>query len=342
MKEHIFFKDGALFVLDQRLLPFREEYVSIRGLDEAERAIKEMVVRGAPLIGIVCGYGFALEAKRRWERKGGLDEADIEEISSRLRNTRPTGANLFWAIRRMEDVYRRCRREGNVAERLLQEAISIHGEDVETNRRLSLNGSELIEDGDTVLTHCNAGALATGGYGTALGVIRAARDGGKNVKVFATETRPYLQGARLTVYELLEEGIEVTLVPDNHVGVLCAKGRVKKVLVGADRIALNGDFANKVGTYMIALCAKRHGIPLFVAAPLSTFDREARDGSDMVLEEREGREVLYLDSKPITLDHTKALYFSFDVTPSSLVTCFITERGIIGRPFKRHISRLLL
>lgn len=340
MRDHILLKDGVLFVLDQRFLPFREEYVTISGLEDAEKAIREMVVRGAPLIGIVGAYGCALEVKRRWAEKGRIEATELQEICDRLKRTRPTGVNLSWALGRMRDAYLRWRGEGSLTDRLLEEAVTIHREDVENNIRLSITGSELIDDGDTILTHCNAGALATGGYGTALGVIRAAKERGKRVKVFATETRPYLQGARLTVYELKSEGIDVTLVPDNHVGLLCRMGKIRKVIVGADRVALNGDFANKIGTYMIALCAKRHGIPFYVASPLSTFDRDAKDGREIELEERTGKEVLYVGGRPITMEDTRALYFSFDITPASLVTCFITERGLIHKPFKRQIRRL--
>jgi methylthioribose-1-phosphate isomerase len=205
---------------------------------------------------------------------------------------------------------------------------------------LSLYGAELIDDGDTILTHCNAGALATGGYGTALGVIRAAHESGKKIKVIATETRPYLQGARLTAFELHEEGIEVELVPDNHVGFLCYNKVVNKVIVGADRVVSNGDVANKIGTFMIALCAHEYQIPFLVAAPISTFDKDIPNGTYIEIEERDGKEVKYLGNKPLTLQDVKARYYSFDVTPAKYITAIITEKGIVEKPYRKNIKML--
>jgi methylthioribose-1-phosphate isomerase len=228
----------------------------------------------------------------------------------------------------------------DVVDFMIEEAISIHGEDIENNRILSLYGAELIDDGDTILTHCNAGALATGGYGTALGVIRAAHESGKRIKVFATETRPYMQGARLTVWELIQEGIPVELIPDNHVGIMSANKGFNKVIVGADRIALNGDTANKIGTYMVALCAHTYKIPFYVAAPVSTFDRHIGSGAFIPIEERDGKEVTYIQGKPLSVKGVKARYYSFDVTPARYITNFITEKGIIERPFRKYIKML--
>ena len=223
---------------------------------------------------------------------------------------------------------------------LLQTAIAIHVEDVENNRVLGRYGAELIDDGDVILTHCNAGSLATGGYGTALGVIRAAHESGKRIRVVATETRPYLQGARLTAWELHEEGIDVEIIPDNHVGLFCARGIVNKVVVGADRIARNGDVANKIGTYMVALAAHQHDIPFFVAAPLSTFDRTMKSGQQMEIEERSGKEVTCLLGRQLTLRQIKACYYGFDVTPARLISYIITEQGILEKPFGKYIKLL--
>ena len=222
----------------------------------------------------------------------------------------------------------------------MQAAIAIHVEDVENNRTLARYGSELIDDGDVILTHCNAGSLATGGYGTALGVIRAAHESGKRIRVIATETRPYLQGARLTAWELYEDGIDVELVPDNHVGLLCWRGLINKMIVGADRIAANGDVANKVGTYMLALAAHEHNIPFFVAAPKSTFDPVVKSGHQIEIEERPGNEVVVLQGKRLTLKGIKGRYFAFDITPARLITYIITENGVMDKPFSKYIKLL--
>ena len=341
MTDHIYWKDGSLYLLDQRLLPFKKVYVRCQGLNDAIEAIKNMTVRGAPLIGIVAAYGVALGVQEVLASKGRVKYADVERVCKRLGKSRPTAVNLFWALERMKAAYGLYRDKADVADLLLDEAISIHVEDIENNRMLSLYGAELIDDGDTILTHCNAGALATGGYGTALGVIRAAHEAGKKIKVIATETRPYLQGARLTAWELHEEKIDVTLVPDNHVGFLCYNKGIDKVIVGADRVALNGDSANKVGTYMIALCAHQHRIPFYVAAPVSTFDGNTENGAYIPIEERVATEVKYVGGSPITLEKIKARYFSFDVTPEKYISNFVTEKGIIEKPFKKYIKMLL-
>lgn len=340
MTEHVYWLDDSLFLLDQRLLPFEKRYVQCRTLKDVADAIKNMTIRGAPLIGIVAAYGVVLGIKEIIRSKKRVTERDLDRIGRILSKTRPTAVNLSWALKRMEDVYLVARDDPNLEDLMLDEAVSIHVEDIENNRMLSLFGAELIEDGDTILTHCNAGALAMGGYGTALGVIRAAHESGKRVKVIATETRPYLQGARLTAWELYQEGIDVEVVPDNHGGILCYKGAIDKMIVGADRIALNGDTANKVGTHMLALCAYEHGIPFFVAAPLSTFDREIKNGSFIEIEERPGKEVKYIKGVLITHRDIKARYYSFDITPHRYITNIITEKGIIKKPFKRYIHQL--
>ena len=340
MTDHIYWKNGVLYLLDQRLLPFKKAYVRCKELKDVVESINNMSIRGAPLIGIVAAYGVALGIYEIITSKGRIKDIDVEKICSRLSKTRPTAVNLFWALERMKEVYRQYGKNADMPDLMLDEAISIHVEDIENNRMLSLYGAELINDGDTILTHCNAGALATGGYGTALGVIRAAHESGKKIKVIATETRPYFQGARLTAWELHEDGIDVELVPDNHAGLLCYSKKINKIIVGADRIAKNGDTANKIGTYMIAICAHQHKIPFFVAAPVSTFDRNIENGTYIPIEERAGTEVKYAGDKLITLDKIKARYFSFDVTPEKYISNFITEKGIIKKPFKKYIKML--
>ncbi|MCX8110784.1 MAG: S-methyl-5-thioribose-1-phosphate isomerase [Syntrophorhabdaceae bacterium] len=340
MTDHIYWQDGSLFLLDQRLLPFKKKYVECKTLKDVAEAIRNMTIRGAPLIGIVAAYGVVIGMKEVIRSKGRATEKDFDRISTTLLKTRPTAVNLLWALKRMQKAYLMAKDDPSLEGSMLDEAVSIHVEDIENNRMISLFGAELIEDGDTILTHCNAGALAMGGYGTALGVIKAAHESGKKIKVIATETRPYLQGARLTAWELREAGIDVEIVPDNHGGILCYKGAIDKIIVGADRIALNGDTANKVGTYMLALCAYRHKIPFFVAAPISTFDKDIKDGSYIEIEERPEKEVKYIMAVPITLKDIKARYYSFDITPHRYITNIITEKGIIKKPFKKYIHQL--
>ncbi len=340
MSDHIYWKDEALYVLDQRLLPFRETYLRCETVRDVAKAIKDMVVRGAPLIGIVAAYGMAVGVREIMKSRGRAKESDLERICRRLKETRPTAVNLFWALGKMRNVYREHRGGDGLFEAMLQAAMEIHAEDIENNRRLARYGAELIDDGDVILTHCNAGALATGGYGTALGVIKAARDSGKSIQVFATETRPYFQGARLTVWELREEGIDVTLVPDNHAGLLCEQGIVDRVIVGADRVARNGDVANKIGTYMIALAAHDNEVPFYVAAPLSSFDESIRSGEEISIEERDGKEVKYVNGRLVTSSDVAAKYYGFDVTPSRLITYIVTEKGVLEKPFTKYIRML--
>ena len=340
MIDHVYWKDDSLYLLDQRLLPFKETFLRCTTLKEVASAIKDMAVRGAPLIGVVAAYGMAIGVREIIEKRGRLKEGDLERISRKLEETRPTAVNLFWALRKMKDVYHRSKGQENLVGIMLKAAIDIHEEDKENNRRLSRYGSELIDDGDTILTHCNAGSLATGGYGTALGVIRAAHDAGKRIQVVATETRPYFQGARLTVWELKELGIEVTLVPDNHAGLLLSEGIVDRVIVGADRIARNGDVANKVGTYMIALAAHDNEVPFYVAAPLSTFDESIKNGGEIDIEERDGREVKYVNGRLVTVKNVEAKYYAFDITPARLISYIITEKGVVEKPFGRYIKML--
>lgn len=340
MTDHIYWKNGVLYLLDQRELPFKKKYVKCANLADVITAINNMTVRGAPLLGIVAAYGMVLGVKERRKAKRSVAAADIERIAKKLGDTRPTAVNLFWALQKMKEAFARYAGDTDLVEDLLGEALAIHVEDIENNRMLSLYGAELIEDGDTILTHCNAGALATGGYGTALGVLRAAHEAGKKIKVFATETRPYMQGSRLTVWELMQEGIPVELVPENHAGLLCSSKMVTKVITGADRIARNGDTANKIGTFMISLTAREFKVPFYVAAPVSTFDASIGSGSQIVIEERSAREVKYLDERLLTVKDARARYFAFDVTPARNISGFITEKGIIQKPFKKYISML--
>jgi methylthioribose-1-phosphate isomerase len=340
MIDHIYWKNGKLTVLDQRLLPFKKVYKHCESLEDVVTAIKDMAIRGAPLIGIVAAYGVVIGIRDAIKAKGRLRSRDIQRMYSKLANSRPTAVNLIWALSRMWNTFFQYRDSPDLIDLLLETAKAIHQEDIENNRKLSNYGAELIDDGDTVLTHCNAGALATGGYGTALGVLRAAHESGKRIRVIATETRPYLQGARLTAWELYQEGIDVVLVPDNHVGLLCAEGAVNKVIVGADRIARNGDVANKVGTYTIALAAHEHRIPFYVAAPLSSFDQAIKSGYDIEIERRNGTEVTQWNGIPLTTKKIEALYYAFDITPGRFITYIITERGVIDKPFAKYIKTL--
>jgi methylthioribose-1-phosphate isomerase len=340
MTDHIYWKNGVLYLLDQRELPFRKTYVKCRTAGEVITAINNMTVRGAPLLGIVAAYGMVLGVKEVMAAKRSVRRTDIARIAKKLGATRPTAVNLFWALKRMTEAFEGHAGDRDIAEDMLGEALAIHVEDIENNRMLSLYGAELIEKGDTIMTHCNAGALATGGYGTALGVMRAAHEAGKKIKVIATETRPYMQGSRLTVWELMQEGIPVELVPENHAGLLCSRGAVNKIITGADRIAANGDTANKIGTFMIALAADAYKIPFYIAAPVSTFDKAIDNGGRIEIEERSAREVKYLDDRLLTVRDARARYFGFDVTPSRYISGFITEKGIIKRPFAKYIRIL--
>lgn len=340
MTDHIFWKDNELYLLDQRLLPFKKRYVRCRTANDVVRSIQNMTIRGAPLIGIVAAYGMVLGLRQVLRSKKRVTDEDVRQIYEKLKATRPTAVNLSWALDRMRRVYAEYRLQSDLFDQLLKSAIAIHVEDIENNTMLGQYGAELIDDGDVILTHCNAGALATGGYGTALGVIRAAHKAGKRIRVVATETRPYLQGARLTAWELHEEGIDVEIIPDNHVGLFCARGIVNKAIVGADRIARNGDVANKIGTYMVALAAREHAIPFFVAAPVSTFDWSMKSGREIEIEERSGKEVTCLLGRQLTLKQIKACYYGFDITPARLITYIITEKGILEKPFGKYIKLL--
>ncbi len=338
-------KDGAVVMLDQRLLPVAREFITLRSHLEVARAIKDMVIRGAPAIGIAAAYGIALGVAElkdspELERPGFLD-AEFAAVTAAITSTRPTAVNLFWAAARMEKVYRQHPGDHpRLCRELLAAAMAMDREDFEINRSLGRNGQELLKSGDTVLTHCNAGALATAGYGTALGVVRAAVEGGKIIRVIAGETRPYLQGARLTVWELQEDGIPVTLITDSMAGHVMKKGMVQAVIVGADRIAANGDTANKIGTYSLAVLARHHGIPFYVAAPLSTIDAATATGDGIPIEERDKAEVTNFRGQVTARPQTVVFNPAFDVTPAGLITAIITEEKVLRPDFGAAIASL--
>lgn len=330
--------DEGVLMLDQRLLPTEVKWLTLKNYTEVAAGIKDMVVRGAPAIGVSAAYGIALGAQQFVGTSVEDMADDIDYICDVLGATRPTAVNLFWAIDRMKRTFAQAKADGKsvseIKEILKNDAIAIHDEDIEAQRLIAKFGGELLNDNDNVLTHCNAGALATGGvWGTALGVIRGAVDQGKHIAVIADETRPYLQGARLTAWELMEDDIPVTLITDNMSGHVMKKGSVQAVVVGSDRIAANGDVANKIGTYMVAVLAKRHGIPFYVAAPLSTVDLNTPTGDEIPIEERGPREVTHVKEHQLAPDNVGITNYAFDVTPNDLVTAIITEKGVARAPY---------
>ncbi len=332
-------------MIDQRLLPREEKYLMLRSYEEVAEAIKKMVVRGAPAIGISAAMGLALGAKQ----SVGTSVADLEDdwdyMCQVMGNTRPTAVNLFWAIERMRDTFRRDKASSknaeSIKESLVQEALKIYQEDLDSNRSIGSFGAALIPDGATVLTHCNAGALATAGdYGTALGVIRGARDAGKRVAVIADETRPFLQGLRLTAWELAKDDIPVTVITDNMAGHVMKGGKVNCVVVGADRIAANGDTANKIGTYMVAVLAKQNEIPFYVAAPITTLDLSLSSGNEIPIEERDIREVTHIGDHQIGPEGVAVHNPAFDVTPNELISAIITDKGVARPPYIESLQAL--
>jgi len=331
-----------LFILDQTALPQEEREVECRTAADVAAAIREMRVRGAPAIGAAAAYGVALEAAAIGESDGAQALRHLEHSAAALEAARPTAVNLRWAVRRMLRVAHRAG-EATVAElraALAAEAEAIAAEDVRANRAIGRHGAALIRPGERILTHCNTGSLATVDYGTAFGIIRAAHDEGKNVSLIACETRPYLQGARLTVWEALRAGMDVTLITDNAAGALMARGAVDRVLVGADRIARNGDVANKIGTYTLAVLARAHEIPFLVAAPLSTIDLESADGSAIPIEERPAAEVTHLGGIRIAPDGVHVANPAFDITPHHLVSAIVTEGGVATPPYAATLPGL--
>jgi len=326
--------EGVRFI-DQRKLPTEETYVTCHDYEEVAEAIRNMTVRGAPAIGVAAAMGVALGV--RDAEAGHVSELrrSFDEICETLASTRPTAVNLFWAIQRMKDKFESLSEEpvDRIRQEMIAEAQRMYLEDIAANEAMGQHGATLLPSSGGVLTHCNAGALATCGYGTALGVIRAAVEQGKKLHVFADETRPFLQGSRLTAWELMQDKIPTTLISDNMAGAMMKQGKIGAVIVGADRIAANGDVANKIGTYTVAVLAKAHGIPFYVAAPFSTVDLETPDGDHIPIEQRSAREVTHMGGKQIAPDGVKVENPAFDVTPNQYVTAIITERGVAKAPY---------
>ena len=329
-------KNDRVVMLDQRLLPHREVYRVCRDYKQVADAIRSMVIRGAPAIGVAAAMGVALGALKGPSK---TVDRDFERILDVLGKTRPTAVNLFWALQRMRSVYSAQRSQGIDAVRrtLKEEAQKIYKEDIAANRQLGKYGAALLRDAKRIMTHCNAGALATAGYGTALGVLRALKESGKQFEVFVNETRPFLQGARLTAWELKKEKIPATLITDNMAGYLMQKGKVDAVVVGCDRVAANGDVANKIGTYTLAVLAQRHGIPFYVAGPTSSIDMECPSGKDIPIEQRDPREVSHIFGKALAPKGIRVFNPAFDVTAQDLVTAIITEAGVIHPPYQRNL-----
>ncbi len=332
--ETLRWSDGVLEMIDQRILPATFKYVQYDSAAAVAEGIRSMVVRGAPAIGVAAAYGVALEALRLLAATNESFQRGMNEGFNTLAQSRPTAVNLFWALARMKQVWQTVSGESNmqVAMRLLAEAHEIFAEDIRINRALGSHGAELLRDGARVLTHCNAGALATAGHGTALGVIRSAVEAGKKISVIADETRPFLQGARLTAWEMVQEKIPVTLITDNMAGFMMSRGEVDAVVVGTDRVAANGDVANKIGTYMVAVLAQRHRIPFYVACPLSTIDMSIASGMDIPIEERHADEVKGFRDFHWAAQGVQIRNPSFDITPAELVTALITEKGVVHQP----------
>jgi len=338
----ILWVDDSIVLIDQKALPGKVHYLTLTDWRDVVKAINDLTIRGAPAIGVAAAMGIALGTLQLPETSLTGFRKSFEGLCKAFAETRPTARNLFWAIERMQRRFAEALPSGIAAVKkaLIEEAIAIGEEDIEINRSIGLNGKAFIRDGDNILTHCNAGALATAGYGTALGIIRAAREDGKNTHVFVDETRPVLQGARLTCWELLEDRIPATLITDSMAGFLMRQGKVDLVIVGADRIAANGDTANKIGTYSLAVLAKAHGIPFYVAAPLSTVDRSIRDGSGIPIEERHVDEVKQIQGLRTAPEEIAVYNPAFDVTPHRYITAIITEKGVARKPFLRSIRGL--
>jgi methylthioribose-1-phosphate isomerase len=333
-------KTDRVVMIDQRLLPEKEVYVECTDHIQVAEAIEKMVIRGAPAIGVAAAYGIALGVSKIDDVQ--TLEEDFERIYRRLEQTRPTARNLFWALERMRRCFEKNRHLDlpQLQEYLIEEALVMDQEDVEANKKIGLFGKDLIRNGQSILTHCNAGALATAGYGTALGVIRAAFEEGKTIQVYADETRPFLQGARLTCWELDRDGIPVILIADNMAGYLMQKGEISIIVTGADRIARNGDTANKIGTYTVAVLAREHGLPFYIAAPMSTIDFSLSSGDEIPIEERDPDEVRTVGRQCLSPPHIPVRNPAFDVTPASFITAIITERGIARPPFSESLEGL--
>ena len=336
----IIFKDEVLNLIDQRKIPQEKVYFQCKTMDDVIFAIKDMVVRGAPAIGSAAAYGFYFGVKENIN----FNKTDLDHIESLLNESRPTAVNLMWATDRMKkktiDIFEKFDDKKKILEKILNEALKIQEEDIDTNKKMARIGNQVIKKGDVILTHCNTGALATAGYGTALGVVREAFYSGKDIFVYADETRPRLQGGRLTAWELLEEGIPSKLIPDSVAATLIRDGKIDVILVGADRIASNGDTANKIGTFMLSVIAKVYDIPFYIVAPSTTIDFEIEDGSEIEIEERNGEEITHIMGKMVAPAGVKVFNPAFDVTPSDNITGIITEFEILKPPFKESINNL--
>ena len=341
MEHHIQFdpEQDALILLDQRKLPLEEEWFACKTNEDVIYALQTMVVRGAPAIGVTAAYGCYLCAREVQAAESADWRQALDKELALLAAARPTAVNLCWAVDIMRGLWDGGQELDALCALWLNKAKAMHQEDIAICKQIGVFGGEVLDDGDTVMTHCNAGALATAGYGTALGVIRGAIDQGKKIKVIANETRPFLQGARLTAYELAVDGVEVTVACDNAVGLLMRRGLVDKVVVGADRIAANGDAVNKIGTYTVAVMAREHGVPFYVAAPLSTIDRSTATGDDVPIENRTPREVTHVGGVQITPNDVPVYNFAFDPTPNELIAGIVTEKGVLRPPYAESIAK---
>ena len=334
-------EQGVRFI-DQTKLPTEETYITCKTHEQVADAIRTMVVRGAPAIGVAAAMGIAVGMKNSKAETAGELKRELDQICDNMGKTRPTAVNLFWAIGRMQEKFERLRVRpvAQIKRELIEEAKRMHAEDIAANQAMGRHGATLMPSEGGVLTHCNAGALATAGYGTALGVIRAAVEQGKKIHVYADETRPFLQGSRLTAWELMKDGIPTTVISDNMAGAMMKQGKIGAIVVGADRIAANGDVANKIGTYTVAVLAKENGIPFYVAAPISTVDMACLDGSKIPIEQRDSREVSHIAGKQMVPDGVSIENPAFDVTPAKYVAAIITERGIARAPYDQSLRNL--
>lgn len=330
------FKDSRVVLIDQTLLPLELKYIECENVECIAEAIENLRIRGAPAIGVAAAFGLALTALQNSRESRGKILSELEKSYERLKKTRPTAVNLLWALDR---VIEKARNSNNVVEAAVKEALRIYHEDIDASKKIGEYGAALIEYGDIILTHCNAGSLATAGFGTALGVIRAAWRQGKKIRVFAGETRPLLQGARLTAFELIYEGIPVTVITDSTAAFVMKNYGITKIIVGADRIAANGDTANKIGTYGVAVLAKEHKIPFYVAAPLSTIDLSISSGREIPIEFRNKREIEFINEKRIVAEGAEVLNPAFDITPHEYIAGIITEKGVLRAPFEKSIKR---
>lgn len=333
-------KDNSVVLIDQTKLPNKLVYVKCKDYKEVADAIKKLVVRGAPAIGVTAAFGLALAAQASRAKTLSEMMTDLDTAFKILRATRPTAVNLFWALERIMGKAKKAKTVQDVKRVVLDEALKMSDEDVSANRQMGANGAALFRDGDIVLTHCNAGSLATVAYGTALGVIRAARESGKRLSVIATETRPVMQGSRLTAFELQHDGVDVSLIPDTAVGHMMSRGAIRRVIVGADRVLRTGHVFNKIGTYQVAILASRHKVPFYVAAPLSTFDFESSP-EEVVIEERSVDEVVKVGKKRVAPKGVRVFNPAFDMTPPELISGIITERGVLKPPFEKNLKALL-